>query len=389
MSDKLKKLTGKNPRDFEPVVFTLVNKPDVDLFKELVDSDDFLFDFVKQNVCNRMASVCNESNYLNLLQFLKFYSPSYEDFIVSTLVNFADEDLTDRMLGIFEDGTEDEKAYCAKFFSYIQEPVAIEFLKDNAYSQHQGLSSNCAAALAAVGDKDCYQKALEKLNSIDDFEKLDAVKFLVSYGNTDSVSNILTAIKSSSLAENIAGELLYLADIFSIIERSETDGLYILNLIINGLGEIFDLSQAFDFRLYEVLEFILNTTMTSEKAVVLLNAAEKFDVLTENDEYLFDNSKDVKQEVFDIKKLLKSVDREFLNSFVADELKPDSLLVYTALDLTSDVSGVRLLLGANNQTIVLKAVETLKRLKAFSDNDRTAALSVVSDENIKSIINAM
>lgn len=389
MSDKLKSLTGKNPVDFEPVVFTLINNPDVDLFKELVDSDDFLFDFVKQNVCNRMASVCNESNYLNLLQFLKFYSPSYEDFIVSTLVNFADDELTDRMLGIFEDGTEDEKAYCAKFFSYIQEPVAIEFLKDNAYSQHQGLSSNCAAALAAVGDKDCYQKALEKLNSIDDFEKLDAVKFLVSYGNTDSVSNILTAIKSSSLAENIAGELLYLADIFSIIERSETDGLYILNLIINGLGEIFDLSQAFDFRLYEVLEFILNTTMTSEKAVVLLNAAEKFDVLTENDEYLFDNSKDVKQEVFDIKKLLKSVDREFLNSFVADELKPDSLLVYTALDLTSDVSGVRLLLGANNQTIVLKAVETLKRLKAFSDEDRTAALSVVSDENIKSIINAM
>lgn len=389
MSDKLKNLTGKNPRDFEPVVFTLINNPDVDLFKELVDSDDFLFDFVKQNVCNRMASVCNESNYLNLLQFLKFYSPSYEDFIVSTLVNFADDELTDRMLGIFEDGTDDEKAYCAKFFSYIQEPVVIEFLKDNAYSQHQGLSSNCAAALAAVGDKDCYQKALEKLNSIDDFEKLDAVKFLVSYGNTDSVSNILTAIKSSSLAENIAGELLYLADIFSIIERSETDGLYILNLIINGLGEIFDLSQAFDFRLYEVLEFILNTTMTSEKAVVLLNAAEKFDVLTENDEYLFDNSKDVKQEVFDIKKLLKSVDREFLNSFVADELKPDSLLVYTALDLTSDVSGVRLLLGSNNQTVVLKAVETLKRLKAFSDNDRTLALSVVSDENIKSIINAM
>ncbi len=389
MSDKLKSLTGKNPVDFEPVVFTLINNPDVDLFKELVDSDDFLFDFVKQNVCNRMASVCNESNYLNLLQFLKFYSPSYEDFIVSTLVNFADDELTDRMLGIFEDGTEDEKAYCAKFFSYIQEPVAIEFLKDNAYSQHQGLSSNCAAALAAVGDKDCYQKALEKLNSIDDFEKLDAVKFLVSYGNTDSVSNILTAIKSSSLAENIAGELLYLADIFSIIERSETDGLYILNLIINGLGEIFDLSQAFDFRLYEVLEFILNTTMTSEKAVVLLNAAEKFDVLTENDEYLFDNSKDVKQEVFDIKKLLKSVDREFLNSFVADELKPDSLLVYTALDLTSDVSGVRLLLGSNNQTVVLKAVETLKRLNVFSDEDRTAALSVVSDENIKSIINAM
>ena len=37
MSDKLKMLTGKNPRDFEPIAYNLVNIPDVDLFGELVD----------------------------------------------------------------------------------------------------------------------------------------------------------------------------------------------------------------------------------------------------------------------------------------------------------------------------------------------------------------
>ena len=112
-SDRLKKLTGKNPRDFEPVAFDVINKPDIELFKELVDNDDFLFDFVKQNVAKRLVKNCNEKNYQNLIEFLGYYSPSYEEFIVSTLANFADEDLTDKMLEIFKNGTEDEKTYCA------------------------------------------------------------------------------------------------------------------------------------------------------------------------------------------------------------------------------------------------------------------------------------
>ena len=131
MSDKLKKLTGKNPKDFEPVAFDVINIPDVELFKELIDSEDFLFDFIKQNVANRLAKVCNSSNYLNLLQFLKYYSPSYEDVIISNLVKFSDEDLTDKMLAIFEDGTDDEKTYCAKYFSIVQDSLALDFLKEN------------------------------------------------------------------------------------------------------------------------------------------------------------------------------------------------------------------------------------------------------------------
>ena len=49
MNNDLKKLTGKNPHDFEAVAFNLGNKPDTNLFSELVVSEDFLFDFVKQN----------------------------------------------------------------------------------------------------------------------------------------------------------------------------------------------------------------------------------------------------------------------------------------------------------------------------------------------------
>ena len=102
MSDNLKKLTSKNPKDFEEVAYNLINMPDVALFGQLVEKEDFLFDFVKQNVAQRLEKQCNSSNYLNLLKLLKHYSPSYEDFIISTLVKYADEDLTDKMLEIFK-----------------------------------------------------------------------------------------------------------------------------------------------------------------------------------------------------------------------------------------------------------------------------------------------
>lgn len=389
MSENFKRLTGKNPKDFEPVAFSLVNKPDVDLFAELVRNDDFLFDFVKQNVEARLAKVCNEKNYLNLIQFLKFYSPSYEKFIVSTLAKFADEDLTDKMLDIFENGSVDEKTYCAKFFSFIQDPLAIEFLKQNAYSEFPCLSANCASTLALLGEKTCYQDALNKLNSEDEFEKLDAVRFLVSYGNKDSVSKIIEVMKSSSLAENIAGELLYLTDLFSLFNNNQNDALLTLNSVINGLGEILGLAQVFDFQIYEFLEFLMKQNLNSEIAVVLLNAKDKFDTLTENDEYLFDEAKDIKQEVLDINKLLKSLDKNVLKNFVNEELKTESLFVFTALELSDDADKIRTLLSSSNQTVILKALEVLKKMNFITAQDKESALNAVSNENIKSIIMAI
>lgn len=389
MSDKFKKLTGKNPKDFEPVAYDVINNSDIELFSELVEKDDFLFDFVKQNVASRLTKVCNETNYKNLIPFLKYYSPSYEEFIVSVLAKYADEDLTDTMLEIFENGTDDEKTYCAKFFSLIQDPLSIEFLKVNAYSENSALSANCASTLAVMGETSCYNEALNKLDLEDEFEKLDAVKFLVSYGNKDSLNKIIEVIKSSSMAENMAGEVLYLEDLFSLMNLNKTNGLFVLNSVINGLGEILGLAQIFDFRLYEVFETLIKENITSETAVVLLNAIDKFETLTENDEYLFDESKDVKQEVLDIKQLLKSINKNQLLSCVRNELKDKSLFVYTALDLVDDAEGVRCLLNSSNQTLILKALETLKRINALTMEDKTIAFSSVSNENIKNIISAI
>lgn len=389
MSENLKKLTGKNPKDFEPLAYALINTPDVELFAELVGSDDFLFDFVKQNVANRLSKVCNESNYMNLLALLKYYSPFYEDFIVSNLVKFANEDLTDKLLEIFENGTDEEKTYCAKFFAFVQDPLALEFLQKNAYSENSALSSNCASTLALLGDKTSYKQALEKLNSDDEFTILDGVKFLVSYGDKAVVPEVISAMKKSSMAENIAGELLYLTNLFELYKQNQEDGLFVLNSIINGLGEILGLAQIFDFRLYEFLEMLINGHKDSKVAVVLINAVDKFDTLTENDEYLFDETKDTKQEVLDIKKLLSTMDVAQLYSLIDEELLEDSLFVFSALEYTENEGKVRGLLNSSNPTVVLKALEVLKILGVLTNDDKHKALDSVVDENLRSVIYAI
>lgn len=389
MSENLKKLTGKNPKDFEPLAYALINTPDVELFAELVGSDDFLFAFVKQNVANRLSKVCNESNYMNLLALLKYYSPFYEDFIVSNLVKFANEDLTDKLLEIFENGTDEEKTYCAKFFAFVQDPLALEFLQKNAYSENSALSSNCASTLALLGDKTSYKQALEKLNSDDEFTILDGVKFLVSYGDKAVVPEVISAMKKSSMTENIAGELLYLTNLFELYKQNQEDGLFVLNSIINGLGEILGLAQIFDFRLYEFLEMLINGHKDSKVAVVLINAVDKFDTLTENDEYLFDETKDTKQEVNDIKKLLSTMNIGELYALVDEELEDGSLFVFSALEFTEDENKVRSLLSSANPTVVLKALEVLKILGVLTNDDKHKALDSVADENLRSVIYAI
>ena len=389
MTDNLKKLTGKNKNDYEAVAKHLVDDCDVELFKELVDNDDFLFDFVKNNVAQRLENAVNQNNYQNLIEFLKYYSQSYEDAIVGSLVKYADEDLTDLMLDKFENGCDNEKAYAAKYFAKIQDPLAYEFLRLNSYSDNEFLAQNCAMTLGAWHDEKSFDEAIEKLQNSDDFEKLSAVKFLTAYGDKKAVPKLFEAMKNSTMAENIAGEIPYLVPLYELIKSDYENALLAIIYITNALGEILPLSVVFDFELFEVFEDLINNHEDSKMAITLLNAKGKFETLTENDDYLFDEDKNTKNEIFDIKKLLNSAKKKDLEKYVNDELKEDSPFVYTALDFATDELAIRELLKSNNQTLILKTAEVLKSLGNFDETARTVALLKVTDINIKAIIRAL
>ena len=389
MTENLKKLTGKNKNDYEAVAKHLVDDCDVELFKELVDNDDFLFDFVKNNVAQRIENAVNQNNYQNLVEFLKYYSQSYEDVIIDSLVKYADEDLTDLMLDKFENGCDNEKTYAAKYFAKIQDPLAYEFLRLNSYSDNEFLAQNCAMTLGAWHDEKSYDEAIEKLQNSDDFEKLSAVKFLTAYGDKKAVPKLFDAMKNSTMVENIAGEIPYLVPLYELIKSDYENALLAIIYITNALGEILPLSVVFDFELFEVFEGLINNHEDSKMAITLLNAKGKFETLTENDEYLFDEDKNTKNEIFDIKKLLNSAKKKDLEKYVNDELREDSPFVYTALDFATDELAIRELLKSNNQTLILKTAEVLKSLGNFDETARTVALLKVTDINIKAIIRAL
>lgn len=399
INEYVKKLTGKNPKDFEFAAAHIINNCDVETFKVLVEQSDYLFDFIKKNVEKRLSNVVTSYNYKNLIPFLKIYSPDYEEFIVSTLVKFADEDLTDEMLDKFENGTDEEKAYCAKYFSRINDTLALDLLRKYSYSEFDSLSLNCAEALSAMGDEDSYSLAVEKLKSQDEFEKLSAVRFLAAYGDKKAVGLVLDVMKNSSMPENIASEIPYLQSYLELLDGNSKDSaLVAVNHIINGLGEVVSLAQLFVFEFFEIVEKLVNQPCDSKNALTLLNAKLKFEQLTENDEYIFDEDKIVKEEVYEIKNLLNSQPQEFWQEqmrLFAEELKQESEFVFFALEivlelnLTSTLSKLKGLLDSSNQTLVLKTVEVIKALGKLEEINQQDVLQKISDENIRLIIESL
>lgn len=192
------------------------------------------------------------------------------------------------------------------------------------------------------------------------------------------------------MAENIAGFIPYIVEFSELFEKNYSDGMLVLNNIVNGLGEILGLYEVINFNLFDVFGNILSSPIDSVAAVVLLNAEDKFSTLTENDEYLFDEDKNTQNEIKDIKKLLNNnINKKQLKQLIKQELREDSPFVYTALDYADDTDAVRELLRCDNQTVILKTAEVLKKLNSLDNTAKTVALLKITDENIKSIIRAL
>lgn len=395
-NEYVKKLTGKNPQDFEFAAAHIINNSDVEAFSALVEQSDFLFDFIKKNVEKRLFKVVTDKNYRNLLAFLKVYSTDYVEFIISSLAKYADEDLTDEMLDKLETGTDEEKAYAAKYFSRINDTLAIDSLRKYSYSDFDPLAINCAEALSAMKDEESYNIAIEKLASDDEFEKLSAVRFLSAYRDKNALNELFAAMKVSAMPEHIAAEIPYLQDLLKLLDSNfKCDTVLAIDYIISGLGEIIGLSQVFDFQLFEVLEKLINGIKDSKTALLLLNSKNKFEQLTENEEYIFDEDKAVKIEVYEIKNLLNSQSADFWQEqlkLFQTELDENSDFVFSALDLVQELNisenleQVKKLLNSTNQTLILKSVEVLKTLNRLNEIESGKVLEKISDENIRLII---
>lgn len=402
----VKDLTAKDEQKAYAAAQSIINNTDVEAFQLLADKSEFLFDFVKNNVCKRLQRAINENNYRNLFAFFKIYCPDFEDVIVSAIAQFANEDLTDEMCGLLENGTDEEKAYAARYFSHIPDTIASDTLTEYAFSDNEAIAFNSAKALASMQIDAAYKKAIESLKDEDEFTVLKAVKFLVAFENKEAVQYVLDAMETSSMAENIAGEIPFMESLLVLLNKQEDKSKVLLCIdnILSGLGEILPLNQIFCFELFEVLEYLItyNTQNKNPQAsVVLLKALSKFEMLTENDEYTFDEDKNTKQEIEDIYNLLNKQQEYFWNAqknLVKKELQLESVSLYRISNalriiaeykLSQAINEVRALLDSNNEILLCEVVGTLKQLDALADVDKDAVVDKVKDENKKALLESL
>lgn len=399
----LNDITAKDDNKAMIAAKYLVDNSDVELFKLVAEKTDFLFDFVKNNVCKRVENAVTGENYKNILNFFTCYSPVFDDLFASILAKYADETLTDEMLELLESGSQTQKTYAAKYFSYIPDTIAIDALSKYIFSDWESLSYNCAQALGKMREEESYKKALVALGSEDNFEKLKAVKFFVAYAENPPIDKIFEAMRTSSMPENIAGEIAFLVDLPSILHSDNKKNVLItIDNLLSGLGEILPLSQIFQFELYELLSELIGINRDenhyhSKIAQILLKALSKIKMICTNDEYIFDEDKNTKQELSEILELLEKQSNEFWQNqkdSVLKELTHCNHRVLGALEVIKEyklekaIPAVINLLDNDSEIVVCEAVSTLKELKALSQADKSEILSKLKDENIKAIVNS-
>ena len=382
--DLIKKLTGKNPAEYEVVAKSLVDNTDTALFAKLVKQDDFLFDFVKNNVAARIKQACNKDNYQNLISFFDYYSPSYDTMIAQVLYNFGGLELLPLIKEIFINGDNGKKAYAAKFLSLVPKEYVkelIPLLRNAAKSDFEPLSVNSIEILARANDEVFKNEAIELLNSDDEFEQYNGVKYLVNFKAKDTLEQILKTMKESSLTENIASEIPYLIPVEELVKTD--DGILVLCNIVNAIPEILPVSAVLDYNLLEIFENLYHNDLTSTSALLLRLAQEKFA------EYLFDCDKNTKDEVIAINKFLSKIDSNKLKSLLYDELFDESDFVFFAVDYVDEIEELEALLDSSNPMLVLKVLTKLKEQNALRAEHKQSAINSIDDETLRACILAL
>ena len=105
-----------------------------------------------------------------------------------------------------------------------------------------------------------YDIALGLLKGNDEFDKLKAVRFFTAYGRNYPMEEIFNAIKTSRIAENLAGLIPYMQSLSALVfdEKTKENALITLDYILSGLGEILPLADIFQFELFDITEKLID-----------------------------------------------------------------------------------------------------------------------------------
>lgn len=386
-SNFVKNVISKDKNVFSNAILKLVKANDINDFQKMDEMSNFIFPFVKEKIINSFVKLVNEENLKNIFVLMNYYSYDFEDMIVNSLLKLANEDLTDILLEKFENGTKEQKAYCAKYFSKINDPLALPLLKQNVFDDFYYLKINSISALKAFNDYEAVETAKEIILKTDDeFKKLSAFETLIAYGN--NINFVLDNVFDKKIAfkDNVILTLLDFNDFETIYENNKEKIPSIFNVLIDGYPETIDLSTV---KYYEIIKYVkyLLSLNTNYSLGLLLFAKTKFDEFLNNDSYTYDLDKFTKDELKNIQNLLKEVK---IDGFKIEFFEKRAYEFENTLNVIKEYNyGFEDLIKLLNdlklpETYAISALEILKNNNLISKIDKKIQDSL-NDDNLKAI----
>lgn len=390
----IKNITSKDINLSINTIKNLINSENIEQFSELCQKADFIFPFLKERITNDFVKLVCRENLKTIFEFSKIYCCDFEKIIVNSWLKFACEDLTDEILELFENGTNEQKTYCAKYFYYIQDFIALDCLNKNSKSDFEPLRINCAQTLKKFGDNDTLNEMKDIVsNSSDEFEKLNAYSFICAYGGEEQIKFVLENMYSSTFVANIVSNIFDFCDfdfLKTFVDKYNLSKM--LNVIIDEYPEEITLDTVF---YWNILDFIklLYSYKNQYSQNILLIAKKKFIEFNQNDIYTFDLDKNIKNEIKNIEHYLNSIELSFEK--IEEELEnyQDNYRFQTALEVIKEYklknySNKIINLFNNNQLNyeqMANSALVLKELNEINSIDKNV-IEQIENENIKILI---
>lgn len=322
MSDKnlIKNITSKDVNLAKQTIKNIINTKNLDDFKEICEKSDFIFPFLKTRIIKDFISFINEKNFDITFLFAKVYNCDFEEIVLSLWKKFANEDLTDRILELLENGSDDEKIYAINYFYFINDPVALEILYNEVSNENEAIKQATARTLSAFKDVKILNDMKEKIsNSSDEFEKLEAYQFIINYQDKNSLNFVFENCFTSPFISSVVSSIKDNFSLEFLIKNfNEEIILKIFNVLIENYPENIELNTLCYYEIYDFIKY-LTKNPTQYKNNLLLIAKTKFNEFNKNDVYSFDLDKNNKEELKEITNLLNSIKLDF--SHLKDEFQ--------------------------------------------------------------------
>ncbi|HSA05919.1 MAG TPA: hypothetical protein P5556_01925 [Candidatus Gastranaerophilales bacterium] len=404
-------LLGKNKQKTQEAAKKIINTPDIDAWKCLLENSDYVFSYIKHKAGKALANEITKENTDKVIELFKFHEGDWDEYLAEGLSRNADENLNEKMLTILEKGALEEKIYATRYFCLVNYPKAIDTLFNISKSFYQELKSNAAEALGILNHEESYNYYINQLNSDDEWERIEAAQFLAKFGKKEAAVPILESMENSGMAELIAGEIATLIDIYELFdeenEKTQSLALEALDNILSGIPEIWPLCVILDFKIFECLEKLIYLTkspghtnnLIGRYAQILLKSKQKFGLFINNTQYTYDEEHDILAELDEIYHLLLFENEEFwktqfqrlLKELESADIKRKLAAIAVLNELEAEESAPYLIKTAlkqgEDEVVICEVITTLSKMGQAGEIDRDLLLSRIKDPNLLAVVN--